>query len=116
MVDDIDAGQVGDLAQHRGAYSRHSKGKAKEQPRDHANLSGNQFLREHHNRREGGGQDEADYDAEDAGPKEINVRQYQRERHTPRIEHQMTYLRPMRSPIGPPIRVPAAVEPRKKKR
>ena len=28
---------------------------------------------------------------------------------TPSIENQMTYLRPKRSPIGPPSKVPAAV-------
>ena len=35
---------------------------------------------------------------------------------TPRIEHQMTYLRPIRSPTGPPMMVPAATAPRKAKR
>ena len=31
---------------------------------------------------------------------------------TPRIEIQITGLRPMRSPIGPPMKVPAATAPR----
>ncbi len=35
---------------------------------------------------------------------------------TPRIEHQITTLRPRRSPTGPPIRVPAATAPRKMNR
>jgi hypothetical protein len=32
---------------------------------------------------------------------------------TPRIDPQMTYLGPIRSPIGPPRMVPAATAPRK---
>ena len=35
---------------------------------------------------------------------------------TPRIETQITYLRPMRSPTGPPMNVPAATAPRKTNR
>ena len=35
---------------------------------------------------------------------------------TPRIETQITYLRPIRSPIGPPATVPTAKAPRNTKR
>ncbi|MNP77455.1 hypothetical protein D3C76_1748870 [compost metagenome] len=35
---------------------------------------------------------------------------------TPRIENQITALRPMRSPIGPPKNVPAATAPRNRNR
>jgi len=34
----------------------------------------------------------------------------------PRMETQMTYLRPMRSPMGPPMSVPAAMAPKRTKR
>lgn len=35
---------------------------------------------------------------------------------TPRMENQITRLRPMRSPIGPPTKVPTAAEARKTNR
>ena len=35
---------------------------------------------------------------------------------TPRIEHQMTNLRPTLSPTGPPINVPAATAPKNRNR
>ena len=35
---------------------------------------------------------------------------------TPRIENQMTRLRPIRSPSGPPMRVPSALASRKRNR
>ena len=43
-----------------------------------------------------------------ARPEQADVRQRQVKGRTPRIEPQMTALRPKRSPNGPPMMVPAA--------
>jgi hypothetical protein len=47
-----------------------------------------------------------------ASPEQIRVRQRERERQTPRIENQMTNLRPNRSPSAPPATVPTATDAR----
>src|SRR6185437_6800058 len=98
------------------AYAAHAEGEPEEQPCNEPDLSRYQFLGIDQNGGEGGGQDDADKDREDARPEQVGgVWQRQRKGATPRIENQITYLRPKRSPTGPPIIVPAATAKRKRK-
>ena len=59
-VDELDAGQVGQQAEHRRAEAAHAEREAEEQARDHADLAGHQFLRVDHDGRERRRQDQAD--------------------------------------------------------
>src|SRR5207249_4589501 len=57
-----------------------AEGEPEEDAGDHADASGHQLLREDDYGREGGRQDEPDQDDEDVGPRQVGIRQRQRER------------------------------------
>ena len=58
--------------------------------------------------REGRGEDQPDDHAQDRRPEQADIGQRRVNGSTPRIDHQITRRVPIRSPIGPPITVPAA--------
>ena len=51
-------------------------------------------------------------DRQHVGPEQVDERQRQASGSTPRIEIHKIGLRPIRSPIGPPMKVPTATAPR----
>ena len=109
---------VGQHAEHRGAEAAHAEGEAEEQAGHHADPVRHQFLRVDHDRREGRGEDRVRSRALSAiVDRQARVGQGQRERQDRRgSTPQITVLRPIRSPTGPPISVPAATAPRNTKR
>ena len=80
MVDKVDAGEIGELAKQGRADSAQSKGETEEQPGHGADSSWHQLLGVYQNRGKRGSEDQSDDDAQDAGPKQIGIRQDQGER------------------------------------
>lgn len=68
LVDEFDAGGVGQAAEDSRADASHAKSEAEEETGDESDAAGNQFLGVDEDGGEGGGDDKADNDAEDAGP------------------------------------------------
>src|ERR1700678_274985 len=80
LIDELDAGAIGEQAENGGTESGHPEREAEEHPGDRTDLARQQLLRVHHDRRERRGEDQADHHRERAGPEQVGVRQQQRER------------------------------------
>ena len=85
----------------------------KNTPAIEPDASGHQLLRVDDDRRERGREDQPDDDRQHRRPEQIRVRQQQRKRQDAQNGYPDHYLRPIRSPIGPPRMVPAATAARK---
>jgi len=73
MEDVVDAGLVGQVAEHGRADAAHSEGQAEEESRDEAYLPRHQFLGIDQDGGEGGCEDQTDAHGEDACPKEVGI-------------------------------------------
>ena len=71
VVDGDDGGHVGEFAEDGCADAAHAEGEAEEEAGDHADASGDEFLGVDEDGGEGGGDDDSDENAEDAGPEEV---------------------------------------------
>ena len=80
MVNKIEAGEIDKFAEERRADASHAKREAEKKAGDGTDSSGQEFLSVDENGGKGGGQDQADDDAEDAGPEKIGIGQEQSER------------------------------------
>ena len=77
-VDEVDAREIGQLAQHGRADPAHAERESEKQARDGSHLARQQILRIHQNRGERRSQHQSDNDAERACPKKVRVGQDQR--------------------------------------
>ena len=80
VVDEVDAGVVGKLAQKCGADTAQAEGQAEEESGDGADFSGDEILSVDEDSGKGGSKDNADDDAENAGPKKAGIGQKHGER------------------------------------
>src|SRR5712671_6175680 len=116
MIDKGNAGMVGELAEHRGTQPADTESDAEEYARNHPEAMRHQFLREHDDGRRRRREDQADEHGQHGAGEQSDMGQRSVNGSAPRIENQMTYLRPKRSPSGPPKNAPAAFDARKMKR
>src|ERR1022692_1298691 len=79
-VNEVDAGAVGQRAEHGRADAAHAESQSKEQARDRAHFAGDQILRVDQNRRECRRQHQSDRHAQYARPEEVGVRKRESER------------------------------------
>ena len=86
--------------------------KPKNTPEIKPNASRHQLLRVDDDRGERRGQNQTNHHVNTGVQKRLACGNSSVNGRTPRIEPQITYLRPKRSPIGPPRMVPAATAPR----
>jgi len=80
VVHEVDAGVVGKLAQQCGADTAQAEGQSEEESGDCADFSGDEILSVDEDSGKGGSKDDADDDAENAGPKKAGIGQKHGER------------------------------------
>src|SRR5471030_1702590 len=80
LIYEAEAGSIGERAQEGRADAAHAEREAEEETGDGSYSAGHQFLGIDQDRRKGRGQNQADYGAEDAGPKKVGIGQRQGER------------------------------------
>ena len=83
MIDEADAGMVGELAEHGGAKAADAECDAEEHARDQSEAVRHQFLREHDDRRRRRREDEADENCQHGACGKAGIGQRQRERQRP---------------------------------
>src|SRR6202030_515158 len=80
VVHEVDAGVVGQLAEQCGADTAQAEGQSEEETGNGADFSGDEILSVDEDSGKGGSKDDADDDAQNAGPKKAGIGQKHGER------------------------------------